>query len=118
MTLQFDTMIDVEPRHGVAHNIFNVLLNKLLQVENASSKKNPLKGGLFSSYTRISMLSEVCNFAFFFFDLEILTFRRSLETSPSIMIFKTFLKSFNGGLMQRLQRTKLFNFYFAPFAIA
>ena len=44
MTLQFDTMIDVEPRHGVAHNIFNVLLNKLLQVENASSKKNPLKG--------------------------------------------------------------------------
>ena len=39
MTLQLNIMINVEPRHGVAHDIFNMLLNKLLQTQYALNQE-------------------------------------------------------------------------------
>jgi hypothetical protein len=41
MTLQLNNMINVEPRHGVAQNMSNIFINKLLQFNSLKPKQLP-----------------------------------------------------------------------------
>jgi hypothetical protein len=39
MTLQLNIMINVEPRHGVAHDIFNMQINNIRRAGNVLSQE-------------------------------------------------------------------------------
>ena len=58
MTLQFDIMINVEPRHGVAHDMSFMLLNNLLQRLIALSQKITSEAGFVLKCEQISLKNE------------------------------------------------------------
>ena len=50
MTLHLNITINVEPRHGVAHDMFYILLNRLIQAEFAFIWEFTTKGGVVSGF--------------------------------------------------------------------
>jgi hypothetical protein len=54
-------MINVEPRHGVAHDIFNMLLNSILRAKYALCQEITLGEGFRERYKRKGKIEDMDN---------------------------------------------------------
>ena len=88
MTLQLNIMIDVEPRHGVACNIFNTLLNKLLQAKKALIQEITTKRGAI-----LTIIGILLPFLYFYTIYNIRSLKPHISPSFAFSNSKPFLNS-------------------------